>query len=452
MSTSRGNGPETSAVDPIADGANSYDAVPYSVNAFPQTRPDRLAAIAALFGLEAPPPRRCRVLELACASGGNLIPLALSSPESTFVGVDLSQRQIADGQSVVGQLGLGNVELKPMSIIDVGREFGTFDYILAHGVYSWVPPEVQEQILEICGRNLSAQGVAYVSYNTLPGWHARGAIREMLWYHTERFTDPAERIREARQLLSFLAASAKQGDGGYGLLLRHELTVLARTPDTYLLHEHLEEFNEPLYFHQFAERAASKGLQYLGEAHVGAMMAAQFGAQAEQTLRQLSPDLLHMEQYMDFLRNRMFRQTLLCHDDVSLDYVLRPAAVKTFYIASPLRAAADDAAPSAKTEPPSSGGARLVTHDPLMKAAMGHLSKMWPLSVSFADLCSAARAQLGHSTSSPLPAGTSATTAASADVLAARLLNGHAAGWVEFSLGEPNFVIEVSERPLASPY
>lgn len=424
-------------------GGNSYDAVPYSVHAFPQTQPNRLAAVAALFGLEAPCPRNCRVLELACASGGNLIPLALTSPDSTFVGIDLSSRQIADGQAVTRELKLDNVELKALSILDVNDDFGTFDYILAHGVYSWVPADVQDKILDICRKNLSANGVAYVSYNTFPGWHARGAIREMLCYHTDRLTDPSERISEARKLLHFLVQSAGQGVDGYSMLLRQELAVLAQTPDSYLLHEHLEEYNEPVYFHQFAERAAAKGLQYLAEAHVGAMMAARFGAEAEQTLRRISPDLLHIEQYMDFMRNRMFRQTLLCHETIALDHVLRRDAVKRFYIAAAVKPKPGGAEAGESEQFVGGAGATLVTHDPLLKAAMGMLSKLWPLPVSFDKLLAAARTQLGDR--SPAPE-------AAADSLAARLLHCHASGLVEFSLGEPAFRVDVAEFPVASPY
>ncbi|HET6882322.1 MAG TPA: class I SAM-dependent methyltransferase [Pirellulales bacterium] len=419
--------------------------MPYSVNAFPQTRPERLAAVAALFGLEAPRPRRCHVLELACASGGNLIPLALTSADSTFVGIDLSGRQIADGQAVVRELKLGNVELKAMSILDVGDDFGTFDYILAHGVYSWVPAEVQDKILDICRKNLSANGVAYVSYNTYPGWHARGAIREMLCYHTDRFSEPSERITEARKLLNFLAQSVQQGDGGYATLLCRELAVLAQTPDSYLLHEHLEEYNEPLYFHQFAERAAAKGLQYLAEAHVGAMIASRFGAEAEQTLRQISPGLLHMEQYMDFLRNRMFRQTLLCHDALALDHVLRHDAVKHFYVAAAVKpvSANPNFAFGQQEEFRGRAGATLVTHDPLLKATMGILSKFWPLPVCFTELLAAARTQLGDR---------APDAAEAADSLAVRLLNCHTSGLVEFTLTRPAFRIDVTEFPVASPY
>lgn len=428
--------------------ASAYDAVPYSVSAFPQTHPDRLATIATLFGMNPVPPDRCRVLELGCAQGGNIIPMALAQPHSQFVGIDLSSRQIADALAVVRELGLSNVQCKDINITDVGKDFGTFDYILCHGVYSWVPPAVQEAILEICRRNLAPHGVAYISYNALPGWHARGAIREMMWYHTGRFTDPADRLNAARGLLAFLLKSMPSRDGGYSALVRQELVVLAQTPDTYLLHEHLEEFNEPLYFHQFIERAGDKGLQYLGEAQVSTMMASRFGPETETTLRQISPDLHHMEQYMDFLRNRMFRQTLLVHADVQLDYTLRPQEAMRLHIASPAKPAVPDCdiVSPLPQEFRAAGELKLTTQDPLMKAAMVVLSEKWPLAISFDDLIAAARQKLG--TAIPLVSD----PAREPNDLAIRLLNCYTLGLLEFSLTRPTFVLELSQCPLASPY
>ena len=424
--------------------ASSYDAVPYSVCAFAQTQPDRLATIATLFGMHPASPANCRVLELGCAQGGNLIPMALGHSDSRFVGVDLSARQVADGQAMVRELGLQNVDLRAASILDVGADLGRFDYILVHGVYSWVPPDVQENILEICNRNLAPQGVAYISYNALPGWHARGAIREMLWYHTAAISDPAERVRQARALLAFLIKSMPASLAGYSALVRQELTVLLRTPDTYLLHEHLEEFNEPLYFHQFAQRAAGKGLQYLGEAQVGTMIPDRFGPETEKTLRQVSADLLHMEQYMDFLRNRMFRQTLLCHDDVKLEHAFRPESVMNFRIASPARPVGQDGTESAQDQEFSAkGAATLKTHDPLMKSAMTYLSEKWPASVSFDELYATASGRVGTHATDPQQQRVQ---------LAIRLLSCYISALVEFSTSPPAFVVDISERPVASPY
>ena len=434
--------------------ANPYDAVPYSVCAFPQTRPDRLATTAMLFGMQPAPPDRCRVLELGCASGGNLIPMALGAPGSQFVGIDLSQRQIEEGQTITRELGLANLELHTASILDIHRQWGLFDYILVHGVYSWVPPEVQEKILSICNENLAPQGVAYISYNAYPGWHARGAVREMLWYHTRHMTDPVQRIRAARGMMQFLAASTVEdkspatAGGGYGLLMRQELALLKQVPDTYLLHEHLEEYNEPLYFHQFAQRAAEKGLQYLGEAHIGSMVAGKFGPEIEKTLRQISPDLLHMEQYMDFLRNRMFRQTLLCHEGIKLDYALKPEIVKGLYIASSAKptSAEPDFAGDKPEQFRGPGQATLTTRDPLMKAAMICLAESWPMPIRFDELVAASKSRLESATSG------AETNATSIEGLPTRILNCFTSGLIELSMSPPCFTTKISEKPVASPY
>jgi methyltransferase-like protein/SAM-dependent methyltransferase len=439
----------STAIEPAGDApdattaAASYDAVPYSVCAFAQTRPDRLAAIGALFGMDSAPPDRARVLELGCASGGNLIPMGLSWPRSQSVGLDLSQRQIQDGSQIVRELSLSNVLLHCQSILDVARDLGTFDYILCHGVYSWVPPQVQNKILEICRDHLNPQGIAYISYNTFPGWHARAAVREMLCYHTQQFDDPNHRIREARGLLTFLVRSTEGHEAGFHAMMRQELAVLAATPDTYLLHEHLEDFNEPLYFHQFIDRATEKGLQYLGEAQIRSMLSSSLGAEVEKTLRSISHDLVQMEQYLDFLRNRMFRQTLLCHEGVQLDYTLRPQAVQKAYLASSAMpvAAESDSAPNAGQQfrAAEKDALTLTTRDPLMRAAMTRLGQIWPESIAFSDLLAAAANGQPVSEEQSLQ-------------LAARLLRCYTSGVIELSLGPPRLVARVSERPTASPY
>src|SRR5438067_313897 len=174
----------------MSDAATSYDAVPYESLPFVDTHPSRVAAVARLHGLNPPAVERCRVLELGCAHGSNLIPMAVTLPESRFVGIDLSRRQIADGQNVVAALGLTNIDLQPLSILDVDEKLGVFDYVICHGVYSWVPAEVQRKILDICARQLSPDGVALVSYNTYPGWFVRQMVRELMLYHVGPVAEP----------------------------------------------------------------------------------------------------------------------------------------------------------------------------------------------------------------------------------------------------------------------
>jgi SAM-dependent methyltransferase len=192
---------------PVPEARSSYDEVPYLKSAFPQTHPDRLATLARLFGLAPPDLETCRVLELGCASGDNLIPMALGLPNARFLGIDSSIRQIQHGRQTIDALGLTNIELRHASIADVTAADGRFDYIVCHGVYSWVPEPIREAILQICRDNLVSEGVAYVSYNTLPGWRVRGMIRDMMIYHSDQFEGAAERLQQARALLDFLAQS-----------------------------------------------------------------------------------------------------------------------------------------------------------------------------------------------------------------------------------------------------
>ncbi len=152
------------------DTLASYDELPYDSLPLPETQPDFLAAMAKLHGFDAPDPRRARILELGCAQGGNLIPLAWRWPESDCVGVELSRVQAEAGAAFVKRLGLPNVRIVHGDLAALPDDLGAFDYIIAHGVFSWVPPAVQQALLEACRRHLSPQGVAYVSFNVAAGW------------------------------------------------------------------------------------------------------------------------------------------------------------------------------------------------------------------------------------------------------------------------------------------
>src|SRR6476661_8295153 len=121
-----------------------YDELPYPGSAFAQTHPDRLATLATLFGMTPAPVERCRVLELGCGDGGNLIPMAFGLPESRFTGVDLATTAIARGQQLIDQVGLANIRIQNADLMDLDSGFGEYDYIIAHGLYSWVPPQVRE--------------------------------------------------------------------------------------------------------------------------------------------------------------------------------------------------------------------------------------------------------------------------------------------------------------------
>lgn len=388
---------------------NSYDEVPYESHPFAQTHPERLFVVGSLFGLRPVPVTKCRVLELGCAAGGNLIPMADYLPDSHFVGCDLSEKQVNEGKGWVKALGLKNLELRHASITDVNDSWGTFDYVICHGVYSWVPDAVQDKILEICANQMSPTGIAYISYNTYPGWRMRGMIRDMMRYHSSRFNTPQLRTQQARALLDFLTQSVKQDGSAYSILLKQELETLRHQADHYLYHEHLEENNEPVYFYQFAERAKSKGLKYLGEARIGTMVTSNFGPEIEKTLKILATDQIQAEQYMDFLRNRMFRESLLVKSSVNPNWAVNPENLRQMHVTSGAKAIGPDGqlltAVNVLSEDNvsyrSASGMTMATNRPILKAVMQVLSEVHSATMPFDVLRKEARQRIGNVSTDP---------------------------------------------------
>lgn len=316
--------------------AAEYDRFPYHSNPFPQSHPQRLAALGRLFGVDAPEVKTARVLELGCASGGNLLPLAYYMPNASFVGIDFSGRQLEQGREIAKRAGLDNVELIHGDIAELDESHTDFDYIICHGVYSWVPDSVQHAIMRICRDRLTTNGIAYISYNVYPGWHMRSMIRDMMLYHTASLDDPVMKVGQARALLDFMASNA--GDSGaYPTLLNAELEGLRKAGDYYLRHEHLSEDNSSVYFHEFAARADSYALQYLAEADLSSMISSNLSTEVATTLAKIAPDIIRMEQYMDFLRNRTFRQTLLTHRGVTLNRHLTGESLRTLHLTGQLQ-------------------------------------------------------------------------------------------------------------------
>jgi methyltransferase-like protein/cyclopropane fatty-acyl-phospholipid synthase-like methyltransferase len=399
------------STNPVAApvGTNSYDEVPYESHPFAQTHPERMFVVGTLFGLRPVPIHKCRVLELGCAAGGNLIPMAEYLTESQFVGCDLSARQINDGQEWVNKLGLKNLSLKHASIMDIDESWGVFDYVICHGVFSWVPNEVQDKIFEICSKQMSPSGIAYISYNTYPGWRMRGMIRDMMRYHSDRFNTAQLRTQQSRALLDFLAQSVKQDGSAYSVLLKQELETLRHQADHYLYHEHLETNNEPLYFHQFADRAKNKGLKYLGEARVGTMVTANFGPEIEKTLKILATDQIQAEQYMDFLRNRMFRESLLVKQSVNPNWAVNPESLRQLHVASGAKPIGADGQPLAtvaitddeNVSYRSNSGMTMATNKPILKSAMQVLGETYSATIPFDHLRKAARERLGGDPTEP---------------------------------------------------
>jgi SAM-dependent methyltransferase len=260
-----------------------YDAIPYPTYPRIETHPDRLAAVATLRGMDPALVMSCRVLEIGCGDGGNLIPMAYFLRESSFLGVDLAGAAIAQGRELVRELRLKNIELREGDFQDV--DGGEFDYILAHGLYSWLPVDTRHRLITFCTERLAPQGVAYISYNTWPGRHERHMLRDILLYQLREVRAPKRRLREARTLLRLIGTPAAK--------------AMAEEPDDLLFHDDLAPVNDPVWFRDFEAHAARHGLQYLGDAGP-------------------APYIRDDEQHHDFVHMRAFRQSLLCRAGLNL--------------------------------------------------------------------------------------------------------------------------------------
>ncbi|BCH35342.1 hypothetical protein MesoLjLc_72720 [Mesorhizobium sp. L-8-10] len=375
-----------------------YDELPYTSHPFPQTAPENLAAVAHLFGLEAPDVATARVLELGCSSAGNLIPFAARNPAAELVGIDLSGVQIALGKERVDALGLSNIRLieADLAALD-SKGLGSFDFVICHGVYSWVPAHVREAILRICKENLAPDGIAYVSYNVYPGWKAREIVRDAMMLRGAARATPAERLGYAKGMLDFLERLAPRGSI-LAKTLEHTLPELRTQQDNYLAHEYLEPFNAPCYFQDFIRDAGAHGLAYLAEAQPSTMFASNYGQDvAEPLLKECGHSQVLLEQYLDFVANRTFRQTLLVHDRQAGDirYRIDGERMRKLHFAARLSCQDGRIRLDSSRQVFGTNTSSLATEKPAVKAAVKVLSDSWPETVSYNDLVERTGALLG---------------------------------------------------------
>ena len=295
--------------------ADRYDSIAYVTIPHRITHPDRLASTARFMGLVIPALASARVLEVGCGDGANLIPMAATMPAAKFVGCDLSARALAAGRETIAALGMSNIALLEQDLRTLPAEHGDFDFIIAHGVYSWVPPEVRDGLLALARSRLSPGGILFVSHNALPGHRVRQIASEILHAHVDSLADPRARLASARELAKMIAGgrSFHASDDA----VRAEFRAIAQSSDSELFHDTLGVPNEAFSFREFTAHAARFGLRYLAEADLHSMSAVALAPEARQFLSTLDADA--REQYLDFVRLRRFRQSLLCRVDAALD-------------------------------------------------------------------------------------------------------------------------------------
>ena len=294
-----------------------YSELGYKSMPFPYTTPATLEAYAALVGVSAPNPKTARVLELGATYGGNIISQALFNPDATFVGIELSQEQVEKGNEVIANAGLTNVSLVQSDIASIGSEIGTFDYIIAHGVYSWVDDGVKEALLRLIDEHLAEDGIAYVSYNTYPGWHTMEEVRQLMMFSNRDKAqfNHKEKVLHGKTIGSIVGSQILKYDN---LKERNSkflgaLRSVMQKDEYYVGHDHLEPNNDPVYFYQFNDHLEAHNLAYLCDADLTLSMVRSFDADIADTLDKLAlNDHVAQEQYLDFMLDTTFRKSIIC--------------------------------------------------------------------------------------------------------------------------------------------
>jgi methyltransferase-like protein len=406
-----------------------------------------MAAYGSIYGLSPTDPDKCRVLEIGCGDGGNLIPMACDFPESTYLGLDLSPVQIAIGQKLIDSLGLDNIRLEARSILDCGSGDGRFDYIICHGVYSWVPDRVKEKILEVCKKNLAAQGIAYISYNVLPGWQFNQCIREMLLYRTRGIENPRKRTEAALDLLEAVTVANAESKRVHAVQFRFFEKNLKSFPDvhSYLLHDYMAANNDPFYFNEFANAVHAHGLQYICDADQADFELDAISPKAAEKIEALAENRLATEQYIDFFNNTVFRRSLVCHDGIALDSDYQLGRIEHLFAATDVMPILD--MPESTVEDARAfktlNGRRFSTEHPLAQAVLRELSSLKPCSITIDELVDAVR----QAAPPPMDEDTKALTEKVGHVLYALFFN----GVVELLAAGRRGTAAISDNPCASP-
>jgi SAM-dependent methyltransferase len=324
--------------------AEKYDAIRYDALPYPVSHPDHVAAVVTMFGLDAPDVATARVLDVGCNDGSNLLPMAATLPNASFTGCDIAATAIAAARDAARALDLRNASFE---IADLATfEGGPYDYIVAHGVYSWVPPPVRDALFALAARALAPNGILFTSYNTYPGGHVRRAAWEALRWHVAKLPDRASQLRAARELADLVGEATATPDGG-DAAVRAEFKRIASEPDSPLYHDTLAEPNDPVWFHEFVAHAGRHGLTYVAEALPSTMAGGGLSPRMRAFLA--AQGRLAREQYLDFARVRRFRQSLLCRTEAAGDFTLAPARLRGLQVSASMqlmRAAADARVPT----------------------------------------------------------------------------------------------------------
>lgn len=361
-----------------------YDAFAYPGFSYLHTHPDHLATMAILNGLSPAPVDRCQVLEVACGDGANLIPMAYAIPGGEFVGFDLAHTPVERAQARIRDLGLANIRIFQGNLLDIGSDLGRFDYIIAHGFYSWVPEPVRDRLMAFCSEALTPDGIAFISYNALPGCYLRLMYRDMMRFRARQFEDPEQGTLEALKFLRTVAESRIEDDP-YRLYLVDQLKRMEGHAFASTFHDELNPEYHPRYFTDFVAHARQHGMEYVCDAEIRPAADACYRADLQQAFEEISGgDFIQKEQIFDFCRMRPFRETLLCKAGRPVRHEYSVDCFSSLLLASPATSKPGEKPGAKLFELPS--GASMETNHPAVVWLLERLGEAWPRALSVREL------------------------------------------------------------------
>ncbi len=296
--------------DPVRD---LYSTHRYPALSHPETHPAVICAAARCAGLDSPAaPESCRLLEVGCASGHNLLPLAASYPDSQFTGIDFSDTAIRAARQAADAAGLKNVTFHHADLAEWDPGDAKYDYLIAHGMLSWIPDSAKAALLALISLGLAEKGVASLGYNTLPGWALRKEAAAMSKALAALTPDNGD-------LLDELASLAGIGNSPYA---RHLTTIyrdMARKGPEVLPFDELAPICDPLHFGQVLAWAGQNQLRYLGESTLPENLPPGLPTETLTRLHPLDGDPTLYQQTLDLLSGRTHRTSLFCRAADPLD-------------------------------------------------------------------------------------------------------------------------------------
>ena len=406
--------------------STAYDRLPYDSKPIPFAHPARLGAVASLSGLKPAPAGSCRLLDVGCADGAHVVALAAAYPKSDFMGVDSARGHVSAAERVREDLGLENLSVQRADVAALELEPESFDYVVAHGFYSWVEPPVRDALLALLRRVLRPNGVAFLSHNVSPGWHARLEVRRIISGELDAGLEPAARASRIRDLSTSFAA-AISGTSAEAQAIKAAFTELSRRSDSVILYDWFNDVCEPIYFQDFARQLAGHGLRYLSDAVPALTHPARLSTEGRRLLQRIGDDTPRREACVDVLTGLTFRQSLVVRADVAVARSPEQAIARLW--------AGCDATPDGESTEAGKtmvsfkkpGGARLTVADPTAVALLTELVAAWP---EYRDLPALQR-----------------RAGSGASAVPRILLELHAAGVLDLRSDAPSCVRRAGDRP-----